>query len=69
MVEVFRTNVHDEGDSQYLLRHLQSHFPDGRINFDLEDCDRILRVESSMVSRHKIMDTLSKFGFWCEALD
>ena len=69
MVEVFKTNVHDEGDSQNLVRHLQRHFPDGRINFDLEDCDRILRVEGGTVSRIKIMDTLSNLGFLCEPLD
>ncbi len=69
MVEVFKTNVHDEGDSQNLVRHLQRHFPNGRINFDLDDCDRILRVECGAVSRVKIIDTLNNHGFSCEPLD
>lgn len=45
-VEVFKTNVHQQEDAAKVIRHLLAYFPHYFINFDLEDCDRILRVES-----------------------
>lgn len=45
-IEVFKTNVEDENVSQELLIKIHTTFPHYSANFDLEDCDRILRVES-----------------------
>ena len=45
-IEVFQTNVPDHHTAAELLRQLQTQFPACRINFDLDDCDRILRVQS-----------------------
>jgi hypothetical protein len=45
-VEVFQTNVSNRRTAAALLRQLRAQFPACRINFDLEDCDRILRVQS-----------------------
>lgn len=46
MVEVFRTSIDTESKADCILEHLQTAFPHGKINFDLEDCDNILRVET-----------------------
>jgi hypothetical protein len=45
MVEVFATNVSNKKDAEKLVAALSKHFPDYRINMDLEDCDKILRVQ------------------------
>jgi hypothetical protein len=45
-VEIFQTNVPNQRAAAALLRQLQVQFPNCRINFDLDDCDRILRVQS-----------------------
>lgn len=45
-VEVFQTNVPNRRTAAMLLRQLRAQFPACRINFDLDDCDRILRVQS-----------------------
>lgn len=45
-VEVFRTDVACPHTAAALLRCLRTHFPTWRITFDLDDCDRILRVAS-----------------------
>lgn len=37
-------------------------------NFDLEDCDRILRVESFGTPAREVEDQLRKAGFFCEEL-
>lgn len=41
----------------------------GNINFDLDDCDKILRVESDEVIPEKISEVLTCKGFICEVLD
>ncbi|MBO2011852.1 hypothetical protein [Hymenobacter negativus] len=45
-VEVFRTDVACPCIATSLLRCLRVRFPTWRITFDLDDCDRILRVAS-----------------------
>ena len=45
-VEVFKTNVSDARQARVLLLHLHQTFPTYKATFDLDDCDRILRVAS-----------------------
>lgn len=45
-VEVFSTSVSSIEQAEFLLDKLQEEFPCYEINFDLEDCDNILRVAS-----------------------
>jgi len=44
-VEIFKTNITTVWEANLVLKNLRMHFPSCRINFDLEDCDRILRIE------------------------
>jgi len=69
MVEVFKTNVYEEERSKTLLQKLLEYFPDNKINFDLEDCDKILRVEGKNILPDKIMELLNEEGHDCEILD
>ena len=50
MVEVFKTNIEDPEEANKLIVLIQGRFDGYAPNFDLEDCDRILRVQS--VSGH-----------------
>jgi len=45
VVEIFRTNVSDASEANSIARNLLGHFPSCKITFDLDDCDRILRIE------------------------
>ncbi len=45
-VEVFRTNIAAEAVALGVRRALHQQFAALRISFDLDDCDRILRIES-----------------------
>jgi hypothetical protein len=45
MVEIFKTNVNSKRLAGRILKGLQAHMPAFNFNFDLEDCDRILRVK------------------------
>ena len=69
MVEVFKTNVQKKTQSKMLLRILSEAFPSFKINFDLSDCDKVLRVEGDNMEALRIMILVKEYGFDCEVLD
>jgi hypothetical protein len=69
MVEVFKTNVQQSELAKQLALALLERFPFSKINFDLEDCDKILRIEGSQVCVETIIKLLSSRGFECEVLN
>ncbi|WP_214070486.1 hypothetical protein [Mucilaginibacter sp. dw_454] len=68
IVEVFKTNVNEIEMSEQLIRQVLDHFPHSRVNFDMEDCDRILRVEATIVIPEKIIEIIEANGYLCEVL-
>jgi len=68
MVEVFKTNVEKHHTAEALIEKLLLHFPNTKINFDLGDCDRILRVEGDHVPSAKIIELLDSCGYELELL-
>lgn len=68
MIEVFKTDVRQKRISQMLVKALGKQFPASKINFDLEDCDRILRVEGKDLCAHRIIELLKLNGHYCEIL-
>ena len=69
MVEVFKTNVLKKTQSKMLLCILSEAFPSFKINFDLSDCDKVLRVEGDNLEALSIMILVKEKGFMCEILD
>jgi hypothetical protein len=69
MVEVFKTNVQKKAQSKMLLSILSEVFPSFKINFDLSDCDKVLRVEGDNIEALGIMILIKENGFRCEILD
>jgi hypothetical protein len=69
MIEVFKTNVMKKTQSKMLLCILSEAFPSSKINFDLSDCDRVLRVEGDNIEALRIMILVKEYGFRCEILD
>ena len=68
MVEVFKTNVQHREVAEQLVSILRVRFAFSKINFDLEDCDKILRVEAKQICVETIIEILSTHGFECEVL-
>jgi hypothetical protein len=68
MVEVFKTNIDNRELATQLRKELLELFPGTRINFDLQDCDRILRIESAECIAMEIEEALLSKGYWCEVL-
>jgi len=68
MVEVFKTNVQQHEQAEQLASILQSRFTFCKINFDLDDCDKILRVEGTQICVETIIEILNTRGLQCEVL-
>jgi hypothetical protein len=69
MVEAFKTNVQKKAQSKMLLSILSEAFPSCKINFDLSDCDKVLRVEGDNMETLRIMILIKEYGFTCEILE
>ena len=69
MIEIFKTNVANKKQAERLLALLNQHFPAAEINFDLDDCDNILRVKDEKFCLSIIIKTLADKGFECQLLE
>ena len=70
MVEVFKTNVKETTQANMLLHLIHSTFRNYKANFDLEDCDNILRVEymNGAVEANCLIELLNDYGYHAEIL-
>jgi hypothetical protein len=69
MIEVFKTNVEEICQAEVLVDLLLHHFPGSKVNFDLQDCDKILRVEGDSFVACQVMSLVEESGFACEILE
>jgi hypothetical protein len=68
-IEVFKTNVANETEANELKRVLHLHFPGSRVNFDLHDCDRVLRIEGADFTADQVVILAEAKGVVCSLLD
>lgn len=69
MIEIFKTNVQKKAQSKMMLYILSETFPSLKINFDLSDRDKVLRIEGDNIETLPIMLLVKEHGFTCEILD
>ena len=69
MVEVFKTNIRKQAQSKMLLCVLSEAFPSFKINFDLSDCDKVLRLQGDNIEVLSIMALIQEHGFTCKIVD
>lgn len=69
MVEIFKTDVIKKNKANEILTELQHEFPNLKINFDLDDCDRILRVEGQGIAVEQIISRMRAQNHSCELLE
>lgn len=70
MIEVFKTNVKKGSQAKMLVDQIHNSFEGHEANFDLEDCDNILRVKcgSGLIQPSLFIRLLNDFGFHAEVL-
>jgi hypothetical protein len=67
-IEIFKTNVSNETVALELITALANQHENVRFNFDLDDCDRILRAEGTELKLKDIQDQITLAGFSCELI-
>lgn len=67
-VKIFKTNVESEQMASQLITYLQRIIPDFQINFDLEDCDNILRIEGNREVSLLVINLLNTKGIDCKPI-
>lgn len=68
MVEVFKTNVNDPRQANHLVELIHKYFTGYQANFDLWDCDNILRIKTPEEPVHSsaLINFLQELG--CDAM-
>lgn len=68
-VEVFKTNIPGHNAARSLAAELATYYPHLSVSFDLEDCDKILRLKGEAIHAAEIISFVSRRGFTCEVLE
>lgn len=69
MIYVFKTSVKTKTQAKKLKPHIDSLLPLATWNFDLHDCDNILRIDSKENITAEIIDLLNIHKFSCKELE
>ncbi|MEO5777279.1 MAG: hypothetical protein ABIQ27_10250 [Flavobacterium sp.] len=69
MIYVFKTSVKNKKQSLKLKPHIDKILPKAQWNFDLEDCDKILRVDSKEPIVSAVIELLETHNYYCEELE
>lgn len=66
---MFRASIKTKNEVQQLSEFLNELVQQGKWNFDLEDCDKILRIVSHTDIIETVINGLNSRGFECEELE
>ncbi|MEO9871784.1 hypothetical protein [Ekhidna sp.] len=68
IISVFKTSMEEKDllDIEVMFGNIDDII---RWSTDLEDCDKILKVESHKYIADEVIDSLSKYGYWVEELE
>ena len=68
MVEVFKTNIESTEEAERIRKLLLDQIPYCKVNFDLDDCDNVLRVVG-FVSASEVIEVVKEHNYRCEVLE
>lgn len=66
---IFKTNIRDEYDVEKIASLMLEDPRIKRWNIDLQDIDKVLRIEAQQVQEQEIIASLRKAGYRCEELN
>lgn len=69
MIEVFKTDIKNKTTAKAIIKILKQSFPTSNFNFDLNDCDKILRITSNQNIASQVVEIISSQGFRCDILE
>lgn len=68
IILIFKTNVIKKSDANKIVKQLKTGFPNVKANFDLDDCDKIFRVETLDTNIEKLREFILNLPFAIEEL-
>lgn len=68
MITIFKTTVKTKKAIKILQPELDRIIANSKWNFDIDDCDKILRIESVEDITLSVIGILNKYDFFCEEL-
>jgi len=68
MISIFKTNIQSGIELKQIAQHLNNLLSGATWSIDLADCDKILRIDSSVDKIGDAVSLLTKFGYNCENL-
>lgn len=69
IIEVYKTNVDESSSAKMILDEIRESHPNSDPSFDLDDCDKVLRIEDSSGINHvKIEEIVQTHGFYLDSL-
>lgn len=69
MIEIFKTDVKNKQLAAKITQLISTLFPVQSINFDLADCDRVLRIEGTDLNNQEVIKIVNSFGHSCTELE
>lgn len=67
-IEIYKTDISTKEEASFITALLQFVISDCIMNFDLEDCDHILRIETNRDIKEMVYRVFNKQGFYCQQL-
>ncbi|HEY0272725.1 MAG TPA: hypothetical protein VGC22_06030 [Chitinophaga sp.] len=69
MIGIFKTNINTTDARQHIVSALRDRFPVQSCHVDLDDCDKVLRVEAQQLQEAAIIAFVKQEGFECAPLE
>ncbi len=67
-IGVYITNINTDAAFTNIKSDISRFLPSSEISIDLEDIDRVLRIEAEHVDSQKIIETVKKHRFNCKEM-
>jgi hypothetical protein len=67
-IEAYKTDVTTKEDARFIVALLQFIISDCIMNFDLEDSNHVLRIETNRDIKEMVYGVFTKQGFYCKKL-
>ena len=67
-IEAYKTDVKTKEEAKFIVALLQFVISDCIMNFDLDNSDHILRIETNRDIKEMVYGVFNKQGFYCQKL-
>jgi hypothetical protein len=67
-IESYKTDVTTKEDASFIVVLLQFIISDCSMNFDLDDRDHVLRIETNRDIKEMVYSVFNQQGFYCQKL-